>query len=46
LLDKLAIEREELRLEEENAQLRGAIQSFLEGVSVSDEVRISIHGQY
>jgi dynein regulatory complex subunit 2 len=38
LLDKLAIEREQARLEQENAELQAIVQQYLEGVSVSASV--------
>ena len=38
LLDKLMIEREQARLEQENAELAAILKQYLEGVSVSSSV--------
>lgn len=38
LLDKLAIEREQARLEQENAELQSIVKEYLDGISVNDAV--------
>ncbi|CAM9573625.1 unnamed protein product [Chrysoparadoxa australica] len=38
LLDKLCIEREEERLEAENAELRSVVKQYMDGISINDEV--------
>ncbi|CAN0010317.1 unnamed protein product, partial [Phaeothamnion confervicola] len=38
LLDKVAVEREQARLERENADLRAIIKQCVDGVSVNDDV--------
>eukprot|EP00767_Chilomastix_cuspidata_P002181 gnl/Chilomastix_cuspidata/2306.p1 GENE.gnl/Chilomastix_cuspidata/2306~~gnl/Chilomastix_cuspidata/2306.p1 ORF type:complete len:500 (-),score=215.20 gnl/Chilomastix_cuspidata/2306:84-1367(-) len=37
LLDKLTLERENMALHDENAQLRAALQQYLDGITVSDQ---------
>lgn len=38
LLDKLAVEKEQAAMEEENAHLRGILKEYLDGISVSEEI--------